>query len=75
MKEHNTTMKLFGKLSIPREYVESGVGVILRVPALFILEAWYKYDLSAAVRNTTDDVQIIAQAVYYAGKSVFQSLM
>lgn len=61
-------MKLFGKFSIPREYVETGVSVILRVPALFILEAWYHSDPNAAVQNTTDDVKIIAYAVYYGSK-------
>jgi len=62
-------MKLFGRFSIPREYIESGVGVVLRVPALFILEAWYKSDPSAAIQNTSDDVKIIAHAVYYGSKS------
>ncbi|WAR21579.1 RN145-like protein [Mya arenaria] len=60
------TMKIFGRFSIPREYVESIVSVILRVPALFILEAWYKSDPDTAVQNTPEDVRFLAQAAYYS---------
>jgi len=61
-------MKLFGRFTVPREYIETGVGVILRVPALFILETWYKSDVNSALQNTTEDVKYITQAVYYSSK-------
>ena len=59
------------KYSIPREYLETAVGVILRLPALFILDSWYKADPKAAVQNATDDVQIITMAAYYFGMFFF----
>ncbi|XP_060590523.1 RING finger protein 145-like [Ruditapes philippinarum] len=57
-------MKFF-KVNIPREYAESAVSIILRVPALFILEAWYKSDPDIALQNT-EDVVAIAYCVYYS---------
>lgn len=51
---------------ISREYTEAVVSVILRVPALFILEAWYKSDINNAVKDTSDDVAIIATVAYYS---------
>jgi hypothetical protein len=59
-------MKFF-KVNIPREYAESAVSIILRVPALFILEAWYKSDPDIALQNT-EDVVAIAYCVYYSSK-------
>lgn len=54
------------KFNIPREYVETAVSIILRVPALFILEAWYKSDPNTALQNTSEDVVTIAYCVYYS---------
>ena len=56
------------KLRIPREHVEALVGVILRVPALFILESWYKTDPDKLVKDTTKDMEILLIAAYYSGK-------
>lgn len=58
-------MKVF-KFTIPREYAETAVSIILRVPALFILEAWYKSDPDVALQNTSEDVVAIAYCAYYS---------
>ena len=55
------------KLKVSREHVEAAVGVILRVPALFILEAWYKTDPDELVQETTKDMEILSIAAYYCG--------
>ena len=57
------------KLRISREHVEAVVGVILRVPALFILESWYKTDPDELVQDTTKDMEILLIAAYYSGKA------
>ena len=56
------------KVSISREHVEAAVGVVLRVPALFILEAWYKTDPDKLVQDTTKDTEVLSIAVYYGGR-------
>ena len=58
---------MIGKLRISREHVAAAVGVILRVPALFILEAWYKTDPDKLVQDTTKDMEILSIAIYYSG--------
>ena len=55
------------KLRISREHVECVVGVILRVPALFILDSWYKTDPDELVKDTTKDMEILLIAAYYSG--------
>lgn len=57
---------MIGKLRISREHVAAAVGVILRVPALFILEAWYKTDPDKLVQDTTKDMEILSIAIYYS---------
>ena len=53
---------------ISRAWVEAGVGVILRVPALFLLEAWYRTNPLKAIEVNTLDVEIIVTVVYYLGQ-------
>ena len=55
-------------MSISREHVEAAVGVVLRVPALFILEAWYKTDPDKLVQDTSKDTEVLSIAVYYGGR-------
>ncbi|XP_076470514.1 RING finger protein 145-like [Babylonia areolata] len=50
---------------VSRAWVEAGVGVILRVPALFLLEAWFRTDPLKAIQVNTLDVEIIVKVVYY----------
>ncbi|KAK7110194.1 RING finger protein 145-like [Littorina saxatilis] len=50
---------------ISRVWVEAGVGVILRVPALFLLEAWCRTNPLKAIQVNTFDVEIIVTVVYY----------
>lgn len=50
---------------ISRASVESVVGVILRVPALFLLEAWCHTNPLKATQINTLDVEIIVTVVYY----------
>lgn len=52
---------------ISREWVEAGVGVILRVPALFLLEVWFRTNPMKAIQVNTFDVEIIVKVVYYMG--------
>lgn len=53
------------KLKISREHLEAVVGVILRLPSLFILELWYKTDPDELVKDTTKDMEILSIAAYY----------
>ena len=41
------------------------MGVILRVPALFLLEAWFRTSPLKAIQVNTIDVEIIVTVVYY----------
>lgn len=50
---------------VSRKCVKAGVGVILRVPALFLLEAWSRTNPLKAVAANTLDVEIIVTVVYY----------
>ncbi|XP_071090517.1 RING finger protein 145-like [Haliotis cracherodii] len=58
-------VQLFNMFKISREALESGVGVILRVPALFVMEVWYRTDPLKTVQVQTKDVEIIIKVVYY----------
>ena len=52
---------------VSRAWVEAGVGVILRVPSLFLLEAWFRTNPLKAIQVNTVDVEIIVTVVYYLG--------
>ncbi|KAK3601387.1 hypothetical protein CHS0354_037703 [Potamilus streckersoni] len=52
-------------LKIPREYIVTGVSIILRVPSLFLLEVWYRWDNSSAVEKAHED-QLISTGLYYS---------
>ncbi|KAL4232037.1 hypothetical protein ACF0H5_009615 [Mactra antiquata] len=54
------------KLNIQREYIETAVSIILRLPALFVFETWYKSDPDVALKDTSEDVVLIAYFVYYS---------
>ena len=66
--EDREMVKILGKFHIPREYIETAVSIILRVPALFIFEAWYKSDPEAATQNAHQDVALISLASYYSSR-------
>ncbi len=63
---HCTMLQLF---KISRKSLESIVGVILRVPALFVIEVWYRTDPLKTVQVQTKDVEIIIKVVYYMGEN------
>ncbi|XP_041368773.1 RING finger protein 145-like [Gigantopelta aegis] len=52
-------------LKISRESLVTGVGVVLRIPSVFLLEAWYRTNPLKAVQIHTRDVEIIVTVVYY----------
>ncbi|KAK6185620.1 hypothetical protein SNE40_007814 [Patella caerulea] len=49
---------------ISRKTAEMGVGIILRTPALFILEVWYKTD-PLKTFEVTSDTEIIVPVIYH----------
>ena len=68
--------KIKMSFKIPREKIERVVGVILRVPALFIAEAWYRTDPSSMQhvdglsKNANDRLHVgVFTILYYTGMS------
>ncbi len=62
-------------IKISRETLRRGVGVILRVPSLFIVEAWYRTNPAAMQHHylgkdaTIDrNQEIMIEVVYYSGR-------
>lgn len=58
---------------IPREQLETGVAIVLRIPSLFIVELCFRTDPLKGVpveAKATKDIHLVANFIYYAGKSV-----
>ena len=55
--------------SIKREHLLSAVCVILRVPSLFIMEAWWRSDPNENVKAASAEKEIIVNVVYYLSMS------
>ena len=57
---------------IPREQLETGVAIVLRIPSLFIVELCFRTDplKGVPVEAKAKDIHIVANFMYYAGKLV-----
>lgn len=57
---------------IPREQLETGVAIVLRIPSLFIVELCFRTDplKGVPVEAKAKDIHLVANFIYYAGKSV-----
>ena len=62
-------------IEISRETIAKGVGIVLRVPSLFIAEIWFRNDPQSVQqqytnntgRNVDPNLEIIFSVIYYAG--------
>lgn len=52
-------------LKISQESLETIVSVILRVPALFLIEIWFRTNPHKTIQLHSDDVELIVTAAYY----------
>ena len=55
-------------LKVSKESLEWTVSVILRTPAIFLLEVWFRTDPHTTIQLHSDDVEIIVTIAYYMGK-------
>jgi len=63
------------KLKLKEEFLESVVCVILRVPALFIAEVWFRSDPVKASKVDSEDMEMIVYLVSYLGKILSGNFM
>lgn len=55
-------------LKLSQESLETVVSVILRVPALFLIEVWFRTNPHKTIQLHSDDVEIIVTVAYYLGE-------
>lgn len=55
-------------LKLSQDCIETAVSVILRVPALFLIEVWFRTNPHTTIQLHSDDVEIIVTVAYYLGK-------
>ncbi|CAG5118862.1 unnamed protein product [Candidula unifasciata] len=57
-------------LKLSQECIEAAVSVILRVPALFLIEVWFRINPHKTIQLHSDDVEIIVTVAYYLALAV-----
>lgn len=56
------------RLKVSQESLEQAISVILRTPALFLIEVWFRTDPHTTIQLHSDDAEIIVTVAYYMGK-------